>query len=196
MKLNLGCGSNHLTGWLNIDKYEQAHPDCVMDLEVLPWPLPDACADEVLLKHVLEHVGRDSDTFLGIMRELYRVCAPGAAVRILVPHPRHQDFLQDPTHVRPIVPEMFLHWSLQTNREWQAKGLPGTPLAIYQRVDFRIVSVTLRLDALWQRWLDEDPARRGEIDHVIRTHNNVVQEIEVVLRAEKPFDAASLQAAP
>jgi glycosyltransferase involved in cell wall biosynthesis len=186
-KLNLGCGNHHLAGWLNVDKFAAAAPDRVLDLETLPWPLPDDCADEVLLRHVLEHLGRDTDTFLGIMRELYRVCAPGATVRIVVPHPRHQDFLQDPTHVRPIAPEMFLHWSLAVNREWQQKGLPGTPLARYLGVDFAIVSVDLRLDPRWQRWLDEDPARRREIDEIVRSQNNVVQECEIVLRAQKPF---------
>jgi hypothetical protein len=139
---------------------------------------------------VLEHVGRDADTFTGVMRELYRVCAPGARVRVVVPHPRHQDFLQDPTHVRPIVPEMFLHWSLDANREWRRRGLPGTPLATYHEVDFAIESVELRLDPHWQRWLDEDRARRQhEIDAIVRTHNNVVQECEVVLRVKKPFGA-------
>ncbi len=165
-----------------------------MDLEALPWPLPDDCAEEVLLKHVLEHLGRDSDTFLGIWKELYRVCAPGALVRIIVPHPRHQDFLQDPTHVRPIVPELFTHFSLLWNRRWAARGLPGTPLAEYLGVDFAIVAVDLKLDPRWQQWLDADPARRREIDHVIRTHNDVVQEVDVVLRAEKPFGAAPSRA--
>lgn len=191
MKLNLGCGNQHLPGWLNVDRFAAAQPDLVFDLESLPWPWPDDAVDEVLLRHVLEHVGRDTDTFLGIMRELYRVCAPGAQVRIVVPHPRHQDFLQDPTHVRPIVPEMFLHWSLTVNRQWQQQGLPGTPLAQYLGVDFGIVAVTLRLDPEWQRWLDADPRRRSEIDHIVKTHNNVVQECEIVLRAEKPFGRAS-----
>ena len=52
------------------------------------------------------------------------------------------------------------------------------------------MNVELRLDPHWQKWLDADPARRGEIDRVIRTHNDVVQEVEVLLRAEKPFGRA------
>ncbi len=190
MKLNLGCGSQHLPGWINVDKFAAAEPDQVADLERLPWPFADDCAQEVLLRHVLEHLGRDTDAFLGILRELYRVCAPGAAVRIVVPHPRHQDFLQDPTHVRPIVPEMFLHTSLAVNREWQQRGLPGTPLAMYLGIDFAIASVSLQLDPHWRRWLDADPARRAEIDQIARERNNVIQECEIVLRAEKPFRGA------
>lgn len=190
VKLNLGCGKDRLPGFVNVDKFEASQPDRVVDLEQTPWPFADDCATEVLMKHVLEHLGRDSDTFLAIWKELYRVCAPGASVRIVVPHPRHQDFLQDPTHVRPILPELFTHFSLEWNRRWASKGLPGTPLAEYLGVDFSIVNVELRLDPHWQKWLDADPARRGEIDRVIRTHNDVVQEVEVLLRAEKPFGRA------
>jgi len=196
IRLNLGCGKDHLAGWVNVDTFAAAKPDRVVDLESLPWPFPDDCADEVLLKHVLEHLGRDTPTFLGIWKELYRVCAPGASVRVVVPHPRHRDFLQDPTHVRAVVPEMFLHFSLDANRDWAARGLPGTPLAEYLGVDFAIASVSMRLDPHWQQWLQADPARQNELDRVMRTHNDVVQEVDVVLRVQKPFGGARRPIAP
>ncbi|MCU0863851.1 MAG: glycosyltransferase [Planctomycetes bacterium] len=190
-QLNLGCGKKHLPGWWNVDRFAAAGPDEVVDLERLPWPFACDSADAVLLEHVLEHLGRDSETFLGILRELYRVCAPGGTVRIVVPHPRHQDYLQDPTHVRPIVPELFLHTSLDHNRDWQRRGLPGTPLAEYLGLDFAIVSVEQRLDPHWRAWLQQDPARQQQIDAIARSQNNVVQEVEIVLRAVKPFRGAA-----
>jgi glycosyltransferase involved in cell wall biosynthesis len=186
MKLNLGSGSDRPAGWVNVDKYRAAAPDIVHDLESIPWPLPDGCAEEVLLKHVLEHLGRDTNTLLGIIQELYRVCAPGATVRILVPHPRHQDFLQDPTHVRPILPEMFQHFSLAANREWERLGLPGTPLARYLGVDFETVSTTLTLDPRWNAEFRSGRISREDLDRAMQERNNVVQVVEVVLRAVKP----------
>ena len=36
------------------------------------------------------------------MKELYRICKNNSIIDIVVPHPRHDDFLSDPTHVRPI----------------------------------------------------------------------------------------------
>jgi glycosyltransferase involved in cell wall biosynthesis len=187
MKLNLGCGLDHMPGWVNVDKFPASSPDVVHDLECFPWPFADGAAEEVLLKHVMEHLGRDSDTFLGIMKELYRVCAPGAQVRIVVPHPRHQDFLQDPTHVRPVLPETFQHFSLAVNDVWGRLGLPGTPLAKYLSLDFEGVSTTLQLDPLWEQAFREGRVTREGLDEAMRERNNVVQSTEILLRAVKPF---------
>jgi glycosyltransferase involved in cell wall biosynthesis len=199
MKLNLGCGQEHLAGWVNVDQFPGSHPDLVHNLEQFPWPFPDGCAREVLLKHVLEHLGRDSDTFLGIMKELYRVCAPDARIRIVVPHPRHRDFLQDPTHVRPVLAEMFEHFSLEINEDWVRRGLPGTPLALYLGLDFGIESATLNLDPWWDAEFRAGRVTREQLERAARDCNNVIATTEVVLRARKPFRraaAATVEAAP
>ena len=106
-KYNLGCGNHYLFDWINIDRFPDAKPDIVMNLERFPWPIENDSADEVLLNHVLEHLGGSSDTFLGVMQELYRICQPGTKIVIRVPDPRHDDFFGDPTHQRPIAPPNY-----------------------------------------------------------------------------------------
>ena len=59
---------------------------------VFPWPFETSSATEILLSHVLEHLGEKRDTYLKIIQELYRVSAPDAVIKISVPHPRHDDF--------------------------------------------------------------------------------------------------------
>ena len=83
MKLNLGCGPPKLPGYLNVDRYGE--PDLRLDLEQFPWPWASDSVDEVLASHVLEHLGTTPDAFIGVMKELYRVCRNGAEVRIAVP---------------------------------------------------------------------------------------------------------------
>src|SRR6516162_7107644 len=120
MKLNLGCGSQILEGWVNVDRIGK--PDQVLDLETFPWPWPDNSADEILLNHVLEHLGQQPDVFIAIMRELYRVCRDGATLQIRVPHPRHDNFLTDPTHVRPVTARTMEMFSREANLESQRLG--------------------------------------------------------------------------
>ena len=52
--------------------------------------------------------GRIRRVFLGMMKELYRICRDGAEIEINVPHPRHDNFIGDPTHVRIITPDTLL----------------------------------------------------------------------------------------
>lgn len=81
-KLNLGCGKFKLPGYHNVDSWPEAQPDQFVDLDRLPLPFPDNAFDEVRADHVFEHLRNP----FGVMAELHRVCAPGAAIRLKVPH--------------------------------------------------------------------------------------------------------------
>ncbi len=185
LRLNLGCGHHRLEGWVNVDHSPALSPDQVADLESLPWPWPDNSADEVLMSHVLEHLGPTPAAFLGIMTELWRVCRPGARVTVIVPHPRHDSFLNDPTHVRPITAEGLLLFSREKNLAWQAEGVGNSPLALITGVDFAVVELEHSLD---EPWLSR--ARAGEVareDLVVaeKTQANVIIQTRIVLEARK-----------
>ena len=67
IKLNLGCGSDYRRGYINADRV-RGRVDVVLDLNVLPYPFSDNTVDEILLRHVLEHV----DDLRKVMDELWR----------------------------------------------------------------------------------------------------------------------------
>ncbi len=186
MKLNLGCGHRKREGWHNVDHSGECAPDEVCDLEALPWPWPDDSADAIEMRHILEHLGRDTATFLGIMGELWRVCRNGAAVTIVVPHPRHDAFLIDPTHVRPVLPQTLEMFSQRRNREWLAAGNANTPLGLQLGIDFELTGTEYRLDEPWQSQFAAGALNADALNDAVRRYNNVIAEVEIVLRAVKP----------
>lgn len=184
-KLNIGCGSRKLDGYLNVDLSPECEPDQVVDLETLPWPFADDAFDGVLASHVMEHLGATPSVFLGIMKELHRVCRHGARIVILVPHPRHDEFLVDPTHVRPILPETFQLFSKAKNRAWRERGAANTPLGLMLDVDFEIARVNYSLDEPWLSRHGSGELSRDALSEAMRTHMNVVKQIEIELLVVK-----------
>jgi hypothetical protein len=185
MKLNLGCGGDKRPGWINVDKYPEFAPDQVADLEALPWPWPDDSVDEVMLRHVLEHLGRTPELYLGIIKELWRVCRDGAQITIVVPHPRHDSYLNDPTHVRPIMPAGLELFSQAKNREWREKGIANSALGLALGVDFAIDRVDMRPDDLWARRVSSGQITTAQLAEAARQFNNVISEITIRWRAIK-----------
>ena len=183
MKLNLGCGQSKVPGFVNVDKFGE--PDVRHDLELFPWPWPDNHFVEVRAIHVLEHLGKDADNFIGVMKELYRVCAGGARIQVTVPHPRHDNFLSDPTHVRPITPLLMSLFCRRLNLIWQAQGAANSPLALYHQVDFEVRSVNFALDEPYHGEFLAGRLSEDEVQRLLRECNNVASEIRMELEAIK-----------
>lgn len=178
MKLNLGCGHNRIDGFWNVDKHEPA--DQLVDLERRPWPWHDNSVDHVVAIHVMEHLGASPDVFLGVMSELYRVCAHQAKIELVVPSPWHDDFVNDPTHVRPITPEMLALFSKAACDRFREMGASNTPLAHQLGVDFQILHIEYVLD----QWAREIP-RGASLDRMMTTQRNVVKEIKIIMQPNK-----------
>ena len=139
IKLNLGCGHDYREGYINVDKYSTSKADQILDLESLPWPWETNSAQEVVLRHILEHIGQSTELYKQIIQELYRVCAPNAIVHIEVPHPFHPDYIGDPTHCRPITAQGLWLFNLDDNRYIIKQEWPSSTLAMYWDVDFNML---------------------------------------------------------
>ena len=185
LKLNIGCGFNSVPGFLNVDKSPVCHPDLLFDAETHPWPWETDSIAEVLFFHSLEHMGADTAVFLGMIRELYRVCAPNARVRLVVPHPRHDDFINDPTHVRIITPALLTLFDRQRNLRWIEGHFANTPLAIYLGVDFVVESSEVALVPHYREKVVSGELPEDTVRALLLERNNIASEYNIVLSARK-----------
>ena len=185
MRLNLGCGHHKLPGFINVDMFPESNPDFVCDLEVLPWPWEDNSIDEVLFNHSLEHMGQNARVFLGMMKELYRVAKDNAVIQINVPHPRHDHFINDPTHVRIITPELFNLFNRKLNDEWQKARISNSPYAHYLGVDFVVDKAEITLSEPYKSEYECHQITAEEINELLKERNNVASEYRIRMRALK-----------
>ena len=186
LRLNLGCGFDKKAGWINVDKNSLSEPDQIVDLESTPWPWPDSSIAEIQMRHVLEHLGETTESYLSIIREIWRICRPGALVRIVVPHPRHDHFLNDPTHVRPITVQGLEMFSQKRNQEWVRKGFSNTPLGLQIGVDFEIVSFDVVPDEPWRGRLKRGEIKSPQLQQAMHMYANVIMETTIVMQTIKP----------
>ena len=91
-RLNIGCGSNVLKGWLNTDIYPVPSPIAeVVYLDAsLRFPFEDASFQFVNSEHIFEHLTFEDSC--NMLAECYRVLRPGGIMRMAIPY---FDFLLD-----------------------------------------------------------------------------------------------------
>ncbi|MDD4004123.1 MAG: hypothetical protein PHW69_02835 [Elusimicrobiaceae bacterium] len=81
MKINAACGLDYRPGYLNIDGFEDAVADRIMPLCRID--LPDECADELLARQALEHLGFFRTKHF--LAESFRLLKPGATLILETP---------------------------------------------------------------------------------------------------------------
>ena len=139
MKLNFGCGHNRLEGFINVDKYDTGKQDLIHDLSGGQLPWNSDSVDEIHMIHFLEHLAYDPEVRIFFLKEVYRICKDKAKIKIVVPHPRHDNFLNDPTHVWPITAETFNLFDLEKNKFWRDNGYSNSTLAIEHGINFKVI---------------------------------------------------------
>jgi hypothetical protein len=145
LKLNIGCGQRKLLGYVNVDNEPGVDPDFLLDVSRETWPWGDSTVEAVEASHVMEHIA-PGEPFFHFMRELYRVCQPGAEVEVTLPHPSHDLFLNDPTHRQPIMPGTLAMFNRRHVEALAARGDMLTPFYKFIGVDFDFQTVRYVFD--------------------------------------------------
>jgi len=180
MKLNLGCGYNKLEGYTNLDSDPACNPDVLCDLEgVLPFE--DSSAEEIVMVHILEHLGQTTKGYLSLWQELYRVCQDQAVIKITVPHHMHENFHHDPTHVRKVTPVGIDMFNQERNRHTIETGGSETTLGLQLGIDIRVQeagyglmpAIELELKGQPYHVVEREVNRRANICHSVQINAKV-----------------------
>ena len=92
--LDVGCGQNKFEGAIGLDSNPRSHADVIHDLGSFPYPFEANQFDEIICRHVVEHV----PDVIGFVTELHRITKSGGRLRIVTPHYSNPDWATDPTH--------------------------------------------------------------------------------------------------
>lgn len=80
--LNLGCQTNIISGWLNVDI--MPFPGAIYMDASKPWPIPPESLDAILCEHMIEHVPKSAAKF--VLREAAKSLRPGSPIRLVTPN--------------------------------------------------------------------------------------------------------------
>lgn len=129
VKIHLGCGYNHIEGYINVDLDPRNRPDKVMDLDKA-WDFADNSVDHIRIHFVLEHI-----EYKHFFKEAYRVLKKGGTADIKVPCGLDFTSFQDPTHIHFYMPNSIQHLTdyqhphYNTNeKDWDFKHIKTTLL--------------------------------------------------------------------
>ena len=121
------------------------------------------------------------------MKELYRICEHNAKITVKVPHPRHDNFMHDCTHVRPITPYTLVMFNKKRNLNDLANDGKESKLGLLLDVDFEVVKWVYNLEQKWELMLNSKLITSEQLEDVLNIQNNVCYEIviEMIVRKDK-----------
>ena len=183
MKLNLGCGYNKLEGYVNVDNDENCKPDVLTDLEA-PLPFEDNSVDEIVLNHVLEHLGQTTKVYFSVWKELYRVLKDGGLIHITVPHHNHDNFHHDATHVRKVTPLGIDMFNQHRNTETIENGGQESTLGLMIGIDVAVQDVAYDLTPWFHAHIQGKPRDFAELE--MNKYNNTCFQVRIKAKAFKP----------
>lgn len=177
MKINIGAGfNNDHSEYIKIDYDPATKPDYVLNLEKDKLPFDDNTVETVIAHHILEHLG---EGYFNCLQELYRVCKHGSIIDIRVPHPRHDNFISDPTHRRPITVVGLQLFSKKFNKLCKEQNFSSSCLGDFFNVNFEILSFNYIPDE--NHFINLTELSEQDIQRYAEQHNNIISEIHIKL---------------
>lgn len=120
LKLNIGCGQDHLDDFINMDISDNCNPDIKHDIRKGLPMFKDNSLEEVMANGVLEMV-LPNEEFLFVLNEIWRVLKRGGIFNGQVPSIDTRVLMLDPFDRRWFQEATFNYWNVD-ERCWQVFG--------------------------------------------------------------------------
>jgi SAM-dependent methyltransferase len=150
--LDIGCGANKVPGAIGMDVNPRTAADVIHDLDDLPYPFATDQFDEIIGRHVIEHVQNP----MAVMGELHRITRPAGIVKLLAPHWTNPDFATDLTHRNHLNSYSFRNltderavFDFYTDVRFRQKLVRVTLLNLWKLTGLEFL---INLDNRWPRW--------------------------------------------
>lgn len=185
-RLNLGCGTKKIEGFVNVDINPLFKPDKIVDLNTFPWPFEDNEFDHIVAKDVLEHLGDTSSDFIKVMKELYRITHNGGIWEVQTPHWNCDIAIDDPDHKRKITPGMFGLFNKNKVIERLQNGSSDSSLAFEHDIDIEVCDMNFEYTHPWEARIRNREVSQEELNYALNTFNNVALSTKFLIQVHKP----------
>jgi len=186
IKLNLGCGAQKIPGFVNVDNVASLQPDQVVDLSQFPWPWDDDSVDHIVAKDILEHIGKDSEDFIRVLKEMYRITTNTSAWEVQFPHHRSDTQIDDPTHVRFLTANTFRLFDAERAKQLLDLDQAESPLALVHDIDIEVCEARYLYQSHWQEKINNAEITEEELQFALNTYNNVAHSVVLLIQVHKP----------
>jgi SAM-dependent methyltransferase len=141
VNLDLGSSDHPQKGFCGVDARPLPNVSFVWDLEQMPWPFPDHCADQILASHLLEHVS--PKLTIDFWNELHRIMKSDGQFLMVVPYAGSPGYWQDPSHISGYTEATLAYfcpkhisglYGIYKPRPWQLHKISSYPLGNLEAV--------------------------------------------------------------
>lgn len=185
-RVNLGCGTKKIEGFVNVDINERVKPDLVVDLNTFPWPFKDNEFDHIVAKDILEHLGEKPQDFIQVIKEMYRITHNGGIWEVESPHWRCDTAIDDPDHKRLITMGMFNLFNKRLLIEKLQSGGSDSPYAFEHDVDIEICDMQFEYTKPWLERIRSKQVTDDELNYALNHFNNVALSTKYLIQVHKP----------
>jgi predicted SAM-dependent methyltransferase len=120
--LHIGCGGNHLEGWLNTELCPRG--DEIFLDATRPFPLPAESFDCVYSEHMIEHIAYEDAGRM--LRECHRILRPQGVIRIVTPDMKFLRTLLDPPY-----PPALADYIAYSRAQYRIDGPAGSGIHVF-----------------------------------------------------------------